>query len=234
MYTPIRPKPPKTDTPLHRPEVWAGKGLTSQQVGLVNRISELVVARGGPIRAANQDSEAARRVRIGLSRSESIEPSIEFRRRHRPLIVFRCGVATQPGRSRRSSGAVTQTDRSHHRWRFRPFQIQRGPSSRGLFVSGGQGRNRTTDTRIFNPLLYQLSYLAVLSLPPDRALYIRCPRAGQRIRPAWGQRVKAGRRRLWQAPHRGTGAAGMAGCAGSERGNRPSTGLRRRRSCTSP
>ena len=26
--------------------------------------------------------------------------------------------------------------------------------------SGGQGRNRTTDTRIFNPLLYQLSYLA--------------------------------------------------------------------------
>ena len=25
---------------------------------------------------------------------------------------------------------------------------------------GGQGRNRTTDTRIFNPLLYQLSYLA--------------------------------------------------------------------------
>ena len=25
----------------------------------------------------------------------------------------------------------------------------------------GQGRNRTTDTRIFSPLLYQLSYLAV-------------------------------------------------------------------------
>ncbi len=29
---------------------------------------------------------------------------------------------------------------------------------------GGQGRNRTTDTRIFNPLLYQLSYLAVSML----------------------------------------------------------------------
>jgi hypothetical protein len=27
---------------------------------------------------------------------------------------------------------------------------------------GGQGRNRTTDTRIFSPLLYQLSYLATL------------------------------------------------------------------------
>ena len=32
------------------------------------------------------------------------------------------------------------------RWRF--------------FVLGGPGRNRTTDTRIFNPLLYQLSYQA--------------------------------------------------------------------------
>ena len=31
-----------------------------------------------------------------------------------------------------------------------------------LDLSGAQGRNRTTDTRIFNPLLYQLSYLAIL------------------------------------------------------------------------
>jgi hypothetical protein len=31
--------------------------------------------------------------------------------------------------------------------------------------NGGQGRNRTTDTRIFNPLLYQLSYLAKLIKP---------------------------------------------------------------------
>ncbi len=28
-------------------------------------------------------------------------------------------------------------------------------------TSGGQGRNRTTDTRIFSPLLYRLSYLAM-------------------------------------------------------------------------
>ena len=27
---------------------------------------------------------------------------------------------------------------------------------------GGLGRNRTTDTRIFNPLLYQLSYQALI------------------------------------------------------------------------
>ena len=29
-----------------------------------------------------------------------------------------------------------------------------------MHESGGLGRNRTTDTRIFNPLLYQLSYRA--------------------------------------------------------------------------
>ena len=35
------------------------------------------------------------------------------------------------------------------------------PNREGLgFESGGPGRNRTTDTRIFNPLLYQLSYQA--------------------------------------------------------------------------
>jgi hypothetical protein len=28
-----------------------------------------------------------------------------------------------------------------------------------LEVHGAQGRNRTVDTRIFNPLLYRLSYL---------------------------------------------------------------------------
>ena len=35
------------------------------------------------------------------------------------------------------------------------------PNREGLgFEYGGQSRNRTTDTRIFNPLLYQLSYQA--------------------------------------------------------------------------
>ena len=31
----------------------------------------------------------------------------------------------------------------------------------GIERNGGQGRNRTADTRIFSPLLYQLSYLAI-------------------------------------------------------------------------
>ena len=47
-------------------------------------------------------------------------------------------------------------------WRFRPVSNVKGPF-RGLLAFGGQGRNRTTDTRIFNPLLYQLSYLAKFS-----------------------------------------------------------------------
>ncbi len=46
----------------------------------------------------------------------------------------------------------------------------------GLSEPGGLGRNRTTDTRIFNPLLYQLSYRA-----RSRRLYINrqaVPRGG--------------------------------------------------------
>ena len=34
----------------------------------------------------------------------------------------------------------------------------------GLTVYGAQRRNRTTDTRIFNPLLYRLSYLGKTDL----------------------------------------------------------------------
>jgi hypothetical protein len=41
----------------------------------------------------------------------------------------------------------------------------------GRDVHGGQGRNRTADTRIFSPLLYQLSYLAnVLQFTRSRGL----------------------------------------------------------------
>ena len=46
-------------------------------------------------------------------------------------------------------------------------------------VRNGQGRNRTTDTRIFNPLLYQLSYLAA----DGRARIRPVNRAGRQARP---------------------------------------------------
>ena len=39
---------------------------------------------------------------------------------------------------------------------------QKSPVFTGLF--GGQGRDRTGDTRIFSPLLYQLSYLAMFRI----------------------------------------------------------------------
>ena len=38
---------------------------------------------------------------------------------------------------------------------------RKGPASlQALGIHGGRGRNRTADTGIFNPLLYQLSYPA--------------------------------------------------------------------------
>ncbi len=42
-----------------------------------------------------------------------------------------------------------------------PLKVERLAANEiRLYENGGQGRNRTTDTRIFSPLLYQLSYLA--------------------------------------------------------------------------
>ena len=56
--------------------------------------------------------------------------------------------------------------------------------SRFMELDGGQGRNRTTDTRIFSPLLYQLSYLALLSAGNRAGSEVPPIPKGQRIRPA--------------------------------------------------
>ena len=45
---------------------------------------------------------------------------------------------------------------------------------------GAQGRNRTTDTRIFSPLLYQLSYLGIRGIRSRDAL------AGEWRPKSWG------------------------------------------------
>ncbi len=42
-------------------------------------------------------------------------------------------------------------------------------------LNGAQSRNRTSDTRIFNPLLYQLSYLGTLWWPGDTIGRRGCP-----------------------------------------------------------
>ena len=52
---------------------------------------------------------------------------------------------------------------------------------RGAGLTGGQGGNRTPDTGIFNPLLYQLSYLAKFSafgceelrIKPSKAAFVK-------------------------------------------------------------
>ena len=38
-------------------------------------------------------------------------------------------------------------------------------------TDGAQGRNRTADTGIFNPLLYRLSYLGKMMLSTSEAAY---------------------------------------------------------------
>ena len=44
------------------------------------------------------------------------------------------------------------------------WPIKKPQSSLELFENGAQTWNRTRDTRIFNPLLYQLSYLGITTL----------------------------------------------------------------------
>ena len=48
-----------------------------------------------------------------------------------------------------------------HTWGT-PTKKRRRWTPLSLYESSGQGQNRTADTRIFSPLLYQLSYLAEL------------------------------------------------------------------------
>ena len=45
-------------------------------------------------------------------------------------------------------------------WKLRVAREQ--PDNRKENNDGGQGQNRTVDTRIFSPLLYRLSYLAIV------------------------------------------------------------------------
>ena len=64
-------------------------------------------------------------------------------------------VRTHLARAFGPSGTVA---RWPHRHKF--GTVETAVVCKALII-GGQGRNRTTDTRIFSPLLYQLSYLAV-------------------------------------------------------------------------
>ena len=58
------------------------------------------------------------------------------------------------GRDESNLGSMTLIPDSNKKAR----QLLNGPFG----IHGAQTRNRTTDTRIFNPLLYQLSYLGAV------------------------------------------------------------------------
>ena len=51
----------------------------------------------------------------------------------------------------------TQAQKNRLKGRF--LWVPRSFGTIRIYVRGAQGRNRTADTGIFNPLLYQLSYL---------------------------------------------------------------------------
>ena len=71
-------------------------------------------------------------------------------------------VCRSPAAARNSTHPLPDSPRAGHR---RPRMVRgRYPEpvvNHGV-GNGGQGRNRTIDTRIFSPLLYQLSYLATV------------------------------------------------------------------------
>ena len=58
----------------------------------------------------------------------------------------------------RGLAAAEKAGDDRYRYPFRGHLLATEPAP----VNGAQGRNRTSDTRIFNPLLYQLSYLGSL------------------------------------------------------------------------
>ena len=62
-----------------------------------------------------------------------------------------------------SVGRTTALPRCHTAQFFRGTKLKE---------NGAQGRDRTTDTRIFSPLLYQLSYLGNATREPRQALVL--------------------------------------------------------------
>ena len=61
-------------------------------------------------------------------------------------------------RLRRRGEAPSALARVHLTVRYLPYRTKKPPAfAEGLYIYGARSRNRTKDTRIFNPLLYQLS-----------------------------------------------------------------------------
>src|SRR5687768_5389842 len=74
-----------------------------------------------------------------------------------------CAINNQKENSRRAVRVGTRSDKVQTKLNWISDLGESAETVTGLIVkrsNGGQGRNRTADTRIFSPLLYRLSYLA--------------------------------------------------------------------------
>ncbi len=58
--------------------------------------------------------------------------------------------------NQKKHGREATIDRTQQNWSVSLLEVGRQKAN------GAQGRNRTSDTRIFNPLLYHLSYLGAI------------------------------------------------------------------------
>ena len=100
--------------------------------------------------------------------------------------AYRCpGWAPETARARGRCGARRRTRNSACVSKAKPLVLSRG-------LGGGLDRNRTSDTRIFNPLLYQLSYEARFGLSRERGM-LRAVAIGARWS-AGSSAVRRGRR----------------------------------------
>src|SRR6266545_4293153 len=89
--------------------------------------------------------------------------SASARRRGRNVLVIETPHGSSAGDTRGPRGEVHRMVGCMTCARVTPVtRCGRAAGSTGLgaCVANGQGQNRTADTRIFSPLLYQLSYLA--------------------------------------------------------------------------
>ncbi len=93
----------------------------------------------------------------------------------RPQRARQLDVRERPMHLRRYVACVVRIEMGH---------ASREPLADHGFERGGQGRNRTADTGIFSPLLYQLSYLAerlvafVRRVRPQRGRVLKRPGSG--------------------------------------------------------
>ena len=102
--------------------------------------------------------------RVDLLRERAVAPAHVLMRHHQRLVV---GEARGGPVELRADGEAEQRLRArtahvaHALRRHRPSLPRPGCPPLRTGSAGAQGRNRTTDTRIFSPLLYQLSYLGL-------------------------------------------------------------------------